>query len=181
MQLVFSTSSVGRLWVYSCLEQFLCAVFLVTHSGLLVFCMDLFISVVSQSSMEVIFLKTKTRIRYLGQGFPSFISFKCCLECVEVYFSLRAFFEHLQFCFDVVYPFGFFVIIFTFPYFALNLFASLASGCRYDFAHSPPTCCWNFISLFWKILIYLYCLVLSRYLFRLSSSASIFKSLFEFF
>ena len=65
--LIFSTSSVGRLWICSCFGRFLCldpflinVVFpLVIHSGTCAVCRHLFISNASLSWMEVFFLNQK--------------------------------------------------------------------------------------------------------------------------
>ena len=48
------------------------------------------------------------------------------------------------------------------------------SGYWYDFVSSPPSCSSNFLSLFWKVLICLYCFTFCRYLFSLSSFVSAF-------
>ena len=67
-------------------------------------------------------LKPKSVYAILARGFPVWYFFKCCLEPVEVYVHLRAFFVNLRLCFHVAYPFVFFVIIFPFPYFAPKSF-----------------------------------------------------------
>ena len=78
--------------------------------------MLLFISV-ARLSWRGIF-KPKSQYAISGRGCPVWYFLKCRLEWVEVYFHLRAFFEYLQPCFLVVYPFGFFVVIFSFPHIA---------------------------------------------------------------
>ena len=65
------------------------------------------------------FLKPKSVYAIKASGFLVCYLFKCCLELVGVYAHLRAFFEHSQLCFQVVYLFGFFVMIFPFPCFAV--------------------------------------------------------------
>ena len=85
-----------------------------------------------------VFFKTKIWLCHLSQGFFILVFFKCCLECVEVYFHLRTFSEYSQLCFRVVYPFSFFVMIFLSPHLASKFFfTSFTSVYWYDFAHSP--------------------------------------------
>ena len=120
---------------------------LVIHSCISVFCMYLFISVTCLSWIELNF-KTKIRICHLGHGFASLAFFKSCLECVKVYFHLKAFFEYSEMCFHVVYRFGYFVMIFSFPY-----FAGISSFIL------PHTCWQKFLSLFCKT--YFVCIVCS--------------------
>ena len=51
----------------------------------------------------------KTKIRAIKvSGFPFCYIFKCCLQPVGVYVHWGTFFENLQLCFHVVYPYGFF-------------------------------------------------------------------------
>ena len=89
-----------------------------------------------------------------------------------MYIHLTAFFEHSQLCFHVVYPFGFFVMISQFPYFAPKFFC--ISRIQLLLLHPfSPYLLVEFFSLFWNILFCLYCLVLSWYLFTLPSFASI--------
>ena len=61
----------------------------------------------------------------------------------------------------------------TFPYFAPELFCFLIIQ-LYIFVLSPPTCWYNFFSLFWDIPFCLYCFILSRCLFSLPSFARTF-------
>ena len=94
--------------------------------------------------MEVNF---KSKICVCHQGLFFFLAcylFQRSLEPVGQFVYLRAFFEHLQLCFYVVYPFGFFIIIFSFSYFAPKSFCLLASGCWYGFTHFPPNCWQDF-------------------------------------
>ena len=109
------------------------------------------------------FLKPESVYAIEAWSFPIRYLFKYCFEWLEEYLHLGAFYEYLQ-LFYPVYPCSFFVMISPFPN-----FASLVSGCWYAIAHSPPTYWYNFLSLFWNVLSWMYCLVPSQYLFSLSS------------
>ena len=121
MPLVFSTSSVGTLWFYSWLGQYLSegsfwiiVVFsLAIHSSTSVFCMHLFISVESLSCMEVNF---ETKVRVCQVFIKLAIFSKCCL-----YVQPIAFFEHSQLCFYAVYPLGFFSYDLSVPIFCSKI------------------------------------------------------------
>ena len=56
--------------------------------------------------------------------------------------------------------------------FVQNRSVSFASSCWYVFVLLPPNCWYNFLSLFWKVLFYLYYFTPCRYLFNLPSFAS---------
>ena len=66
---------------------------------------------------------------------------------------------------------SFILSAFTLCFFGCHIFVqnrsvSLAFGCWYVFVSCPPNCWWNFLSLFWNCLFFLY---LCRYLFSLHS------------
>ena len=125
MLLVLSTSSVGTLWVYSWLEQFLWGdLFGLEWSSLWSLIRVSQLSVCIYSFQYQVcrvwkwILKPKSVYAIKTRDFPVCYFCKCCLEPVRVYVYLRTFFEHSQLCFHVVYPFGRFVMIFPFSYFA---------------------------------------------------------------
>ena len=99
---------------------------LVIHSGISVFCIHLFISVASLSCMEVNFLNQNWCMPLRPGGFPVCYLFKYYREPVWVYVHLKAFFEHWQLCFHVVYPFGFFVFGLSVPIFCSKIFLPLS-------------------------------------------------------
>ena len=60
-----------------------------------------------------------------------------------------------------------------------SCFISNASSCWFVFVHFPPTFWLNFLSLFWKVLLYfLYYLTRSRYLLSVPFSTNIFRFVF---
>ena len=65
--------------------------------------------------------------------------------------------------------------------FVQNHWVSFAFGCWYILCSSPPNYWYNFLSLFWNVLFYLYCFTLCRYLFNLPSFASSFWFIFSSF
>ena len=83
--------------------------------------------------------------------------------------------------------------------YALNLsiscsktFVSFVSGCWFVVVHSPSTCWYNFLSLFWNDLFCLYCLTLYRsdlcfpslifiYFFQLCCQSVVLQRFFDFF
>ena len=181
MPLVFSTSSVGTLWVYIHLGRFfwggtfwIKVVFpLVIYSGISVFSMHLFISVASVSCMEVNVLKQNPCMPY-RPGVFLFDVFKWCLERVEVYFHPWTFFEHSDPNFHAVYPFGFFCYDLSVPLFSSRVFLILSHLFVGKSSPIPPLIVARFFPLFSYVLFYLYYLVLSRYIFSLLSIARIF-------
>ena len=146
---------------------------LVIHTGISVFCMYLFILVASLSCVKVNFLSQNQWMSSRPGIFQFDRFFKCCLDRFGVYVYPRAFFEHSQLCFHVIYTFPLFVMMFPFPYFLQNLlplsrlFVGMASPIL-------PLNVSRFVSLFWNVLFCLYCLILSRYLFSLLYFTSIF-------
>ena len=70
---------------------------------------------------------------------------------------VRAFFDCLQFFFHVIYTFGLLLKFFLFPYLDLKLCCFLYTRLL---MFRPLTCLQNFLSLFWKVLFCLYCLIL---------------------
>ena len=91
-------------------------------------------------------------------------------QCV---YRLEAFFDTLQVFFNVGNPFGFWLSSLRSHTLLQNRFASFASCCRTVVA-LYPLLDGIFISLFWKGLFCLYCLVLFRYFFSFPSFASTF-------
>ena len=81
----------------------------------------------------------------------------------------RTSFEFLEFCIHVIYP-----LTFLFPFLFQNCFTSFLSGCWFELVHSPPTCWYNFLSLFWNFPFRLYSFTHSWYLLRIPSVANIF-------
>ena len=140
------------------------------HSCISVFCMHLFISVASLLWMEANFLN-QNPCRPSRPGVFQFDIFSVDLSASYVH--LRAFFLRSQLCFHVVYPFGIFVMIFPFTYLAQK------SSCLFRIqllvCHRPFTPYFRiFFRCFGTSCFFMYCLVLSRYLFSLPSFAIIF-------
>ena len=91
---------------------------------------------------------------------------------IEVYSYLQAFFETLKLFFHFVNPFGFFIMISPFPYFAPKLFCFPCLRLLVCLARSLFIRWKNFLSLFWNALFCQYCLILCWYLFNLPPFAS---------
>ena len=118
--------------------------------------------------MEVNFLKAESMYTIKARSFPVWHFFECRSEWINVYIRLRAFFDSLQFfscclsirhfCYDPSVPILCSKIVL--PH--LHPVAGLSS-------HFLPL-----LSLFWKVLFCLYCMVLFRYLFSFPSFASTF-------
>ena len=176
MPLVFSTSSVDTLWVYSC--SYLGCFFFWGLSGskssFLWSSIRVYLLLVEIYSFRLPVCRiwkriSKTRIRVYHQGleFSSFIFFECSFEWIEKYFHFRIFFATLS----TLFIHSTFFMITPFPYFApksLYLPRICFLVCLHPF--SPPLS-GNFLLLFGNIRFFLFCLALSRYLFRLFSLA----------
>ena len=136
------------------------------HSGASVSWRHLLILITSQLWMEVNFYKPVSIYVIMSQCFPIWYCFECFSEWVDVYFRLRSFFFH------VAYPFGFSVILSSFPYFAPNLFCFLIIRLLICIGAFTPYFLIEFFSLFWNVLFCFYCFILSRYLFSFHSFVS---------
>ena len=71
------------------------------------------------------FLKLKSMYSFKAWCFPIRYFLGCFSKRVQLYVYIRAFFESLQFFFQVIYPPGLSVMSFMFPYFAQKLFCFL--------------------------------------------------------
>ena len=103
-----------------------------------------------------------------------FSKFECCFEWILEYFYLRDIIKCLQHFLHVVYPIIIFLWYLRSHILLQHFFPSLVSGCWYVFALSHPTCRENLLSLFWNVLFWMYCLMLSQHLFTFPSFASTF-------
>ena len=147
MTFVFSTSSIGMLWVYSWLSPF--------HWGGLfrLKWSSLWSSIrVSRFSARIysfphqvahickLMFLTNIHVCDQCQCFFSFHFFKCCLELLwclltwgpssRICNSFSMLFIHSAFCNDLTVP----------NFFSKIFFASLTSGCQSGLTHSPPNC-----------------------------------------
>ena len=108
------------------------------------------------------------------RDFPVCYLFTCCLEFVWMYVHQRAFFEQLQLCFHVVYPFWLFVMMLPFPYFAQKSFCLSRIRLLLWLRLFSSLLVVEYFSLFWTDLLWLNYLASSQYLFSLPSFTSIF-------
>ena len=140
---------------------------LVIYSDISVFCMHLYISVAGQPCMVVNILNQNPCMPYAikARGFPVCYIFKCCFSTLWVYVHLEGgFFEYSQ-----LYFHDFFVPITCSKIFVLLSYpvVDMASPILHLISSRILFVCLEY--LFW-----LYCLVLSQYLFSLPPFANIF-------
>ena len=162
------------LWVYNWLGSFLWeSLFGLEWSSFWssIFCMYLFISVASLSCLRWIF---KPKSVHVIKGLSSLQSFQVFALSPSRCMLSWEYFSRICNCFYVVYRFGFFVMIFPFPYFASKSSCLSCTRLRIWLRQFSFYLFVKFFSLFWNVLFCLYCLVLYRYLFSLPYFARIF-------
>ena len=134
MLLVFSTSSVGTLWMYSCWKRFLFGFFWwgisIIHLGTFVSSRHLFILIANLSLIDENFFKTIIQIYHYGLFL--FSCFWVCLRMNQGVFSLSGLFWVLLTLFPCLFIYSVFLLCsFRSNILLQNYFASFAFSCRY--------------------------------------------------
>ena len=176
MPIVFSASSIGFV-VFGSVSfwgNFLISVVFpfVVRSGMSDSCRHLFLSIASLSWICINLLN-----HYLcmpsGPGVFQFVSFWVLLSESRCIFTIGPPLSPNSFPTLLIHS-AFLLCSLRSYIFLQNCFVSLSSSWWYAFVQSAPYFLVELFSLFWNILFYLYCLILSRYLFSLPSFVSTF-------